>query len=433
MNATPFQWRDPFDIPPRELGAPSWQEELLANPEMEKGEADKLVAAIRNDRSSKLLPRFDLDNLDGEPPFDREWILPGFIPENEVTLFTGPGGAGKSLFAQQLATCVAARAPFLGLDTIRLPDDDANVVMYITAEDDDRELHRRQRNINAALGVGREALGDRLYLSSLRGRIGNELATFTRDGEIEKTATYHLLFDTIFEVGASVIILDNVAHLFAGNENDRGQVTRFVNLLYSIVRTWSVTIVLLGHPNKSGDSYSGSTAWLNAVRSQIEIARLTDDLGNEHDPDARVLTVGKANYARHGQRHPFRWHDFAFWHDDDLPDDLQKEYAALAKSNGENAAFLRCLAAATERKKAISENPGANFYGSVFPKMPEGKGYGKDAFDRAFHRLLAVGLIELDAKLWQRENYAWKYGIREVEKPPNAPTDPTHRPPPNYP
>jgi KaiC/GvpD/RAD55 family RecA-like ATPase len=371
----------------------------------------------------ETLPIFDLERLKGEAPPPRDWVLEGLIPEGEITLFTGPGGAGKSLLAQQLATCVAAEIPFLGKKTGRL-EDCGNAVLYVTAEDDETELDRRQRAINAA--VGAPDLDERLYLSSIRGRQGNELATFDRDGTLEKGDTFKLLSRSIIATGAQFVILDNVAHLFAGNENDRGQVTRFVNLLYSLVRTYGVTILLIGHPNKSGDNYSGSTAWLNAVRSQIHLDRIEDEHGNCLDPDARVLTLAKANYSRLGQRLEFRWHNFAFWRDEDLPRDMQAEIAQAARANGENAAFLRCLAAATARKKAISENPGANYFGSVFPKMPEGKGYGKDAFDRAFHRLLAIGEIELDAKLWQRENYAWKYGIRAVEKPTERPhrTDP---------
>ena len=48
---------------------------------------------------------------------------------------------------------------------------------------------------------------------------------------------------------------------------------------------------------------------------------------------------------------------------------------------------------------------------------------GKDAFARAFERLLAIGKIELDAKLWQRENRQWKYGIRAVDDPAEKCTD----------
>ncbi|MCV0384261.1 MAG: AAA family ATPase [Erythrobacter sp.] len=354
------------------------------------------VAEYLGEPQRRMLPRFDVNLLDGSPPVDRNWIVPGFIPEREVTLFTGPGGAGKSLFAQQLATCLAARRQFLGLPTNRYPDNDANVILYITAEDDDHELHRRQRNIMAAIGASRADLGDRLFLSSLRGRIGNELATFDRDGELERTETYQLLSDTIMEAGAAFVILDNVAHLFAGNENDRGQVTRFVNLLYSLVKVWGITILLLGHPNKSGDAYSGSTAWLNAVRSQIDISRNADEQGNVLDPDARTLKLGKANYARQGQTLGFRWHDFAFVLEDDLPADTRAELAETQKIVAENEAFLACLRERAQQGdgRAVGPSPGPNYAPAQFSGQALAKGFGKAPLKRAMDRLFHIGRIE---------------------------------------
>lgn len=374
--------------------------------------------------SKQTLPRFDLDLLDGAPPPDRKWVLPGFIPCGEITLFTGPGGAGKSLFAQQLATALAGGVPFLGIGD----SGEKTTALYVTAEDDEFELHRRQRNIMRTLDLDRADVGDRLGLISLRGRIGNELVTFDRDGSLERSNTFSLLRNTVEVTGANFLILDNLAHLFAGNENDRGQVTAFVNALYSLVRNQGVTILLLGHPNKSGDSYSGSTAWLNAVRSQIEINRVQDGEGNVLDPDARVLTLGKANYARAGAQQAFRWHEFAFVLEEDLPSDARAELAEAQKAAAENEAYLRCLAAATDRKRAVSHHPGVNYYASTFAKMPEGRGNTKAAFERAFERLLALGAIELDAKLWKRENRTYKYGIRAVDNPAEKCTDQAHRP-----
>ncbi|KZX94317.1 hypothetical protein A3718_07855 [Erythrobacter sp. HI0019] len=374
--------------------------------------------------SKQTLPRFDLDLLDGAPPPDRKWVLPGFIPCGEITLFTGPGGAGKSLFAQQLATALAGGVSFLGLSA----SSQKTTVLYATAEDDECELHRRERNVMRALDLDRADLGDRLGLISLRGRIGNELVTFDHDGKLKHSETFKLLRNTVEVTGANLLILDNLAHLFAGNENDRGQVTAFVNALYSLVRNQGVTILLLGHPNKSGDSYSGSTAWLNAVRSQIEINRVQDGEGNVLDPDARVLTLGKANYARAGAQQAFRWHEFAFVLEEDLPSDARAELAEAQKAAAENEAYLRCLAAATDRKRAVSHHPGVNYYASTFTKMPEGRGNTKAAFERAFERLLALGAIELDAKLWKRENRTYKYGIRAVDNPAEKCTDQAHRP-----
>jgi RecA-family ATPase len=374
--------------------------------------------------SKQTLPRFDLDLLDGAPPPDRKWVLPGFIPCGEITLFTGPGGAGKSLFAQQLATALAGGVSFLGLSA----SSQKTTVLYATAEDDECELHRRERNVMRALDLDRADLGDRLGLISLRGRIGNELVTFDHDGKLKHSETFKLLRNTVEVTGANLLILDNLAHLFAGNENDRGQVTAFVNALYSLVRNQGVTILLLGHPNKSGDSYSGSTAWLNAVRSQIEINRVQDGESNVLDPDARVLTLGKANYARAGAQQAFRWHEFAFVLEEDLPSDARAELAEAQKAAAENEAYLRCLAAATDRKRAVSHHPGVNYYASTFTKMPEGRGNTKAAFERAFERLLALGAIELDAKLWKRENRTYKYGIRAVDNPAEKCTDQAHRP-----
>ena len=153
------------------------------------------------------------------------------------------------------------------------------------------------------------------------------------------------------------------------------------------------------HPNKSGDNYSGSTAWLNAVRSQVTLDLQHDADGAIIDPDARVLSTGEANYARLGEAIKFRGHKWAFVREDDLPADTRAELSQVIKANEENAAFLKCLAISTERKKAVSENPGTNYFGTVFCKMRDGKKYTRAAFERAFERLVSLGKIKLDAKL----------------------------------
>jgi RecA-family ATPase len=354
----------------------------------------------------ETFPLIDLAAWASTDPEPRQWALDRLVPKGEVTLFTGPGGVGKSLFAQQLATCHAAGLPMLGVDTA------GGATLYLTAEDDDRELHWRQAHISRALRAPIASLAGKLHLTSLRGRLNNELATFDGEGRLRTAPAYALLRGTIEATGAALVVLDNVAHLFAGNENDRGQVTAFANLLNALCRDLGTTIILIGHPNKAGDDYSGSTAWLNAVRSQVTLKRPEDAL----DPDTRVVTLGKANYARQGEQTLFRWHDFAFVLDTDLPDNTRAELAANAQAAAENAAFLKCLAAATANRRAVSHNPGVNYYGSVFPKMTEGNRLNRAAYERAFERLLYLGEIELDAALWQDTHRHWKQGIRAVEK-----------------
>ena len=385
------------------------------------GTADELRALTNKALTGGLLPLPALDRvaLSTVPPTSKAFAIERIAPLAEVTLFTGPGSAGKSLLGQQLATAAAAGLPCLGLHVMAEP------AIYLTCEDDPDQLHWRQAHICDAMGVPMADLAGKLHLISLRGALDNDLATFDKDGTLTPAKAFTRLQNTIEATGAKLVFLDNVAHLFTGNENDRGHVTRFVNLLNRLAGETGAAIVLLGHPNKSGDSYSGSTAWLNAVRSQFTIDHERDDDGNVRDLDVRVLTVGKANYAKKGEALRFRWHAWAFVRDEDLPTDKRAELAQVVKANGENAAFLRCLDAAIKQRQNVSHNPGVNYYGKLFPTMKEAKGVKRAGFEAAFQRLLSMGEIELDRPLWQRENRAWKYGIKAAEMC----TDPPHRPP----
>lgn len=359
-------------------------------------------------------------------PTPKAFIMAGFVPARELTLATGAGGANKSTFGQQLATCCAAGVPMLGIDVMQGP------ALYITAEDDDDRLHWMQTHICRALAVDMASMAGKLHLVSLRGRLGNELATFDAEGKLRPAPSFQLLKATIEQTGSSLVVLDNAAHLFAGNENDRQQVTAFVNLLYSLCRDLGVTIILVAHSNKAGDSYSGSTAWLNAVRSQIVLQRPEGAI----DPDERLLTLGKANYARQGEELRFRWHEFALRLDRELPDDTRAQLADAAASAGANAAFLECLRAraAQGEGRGVGPNTGPNYAPSQFEGMPEAKGFTRMALKAAMDRLFHLGRIET----YQFENKGKGRHVtllRELPEPPRTPsrTAPEHssRTPPN--
>ncbi|MGE0775201.1 MAG: AAA family ATPase [Sphingomonadaceae bacterium] len=347
-------------------------------------------------------------------PTPKAFVMAPFIPREDVVIVTGDGGTNKSTLALQISACAAAGKQMLGMDVTPGP------ALYVTAEDDDRENHWRLVKIAQTIGTTLHALAGRLHIVSLRGRLNNEIATFDNDGKLRPAPAYRLLRATIVKTGAKLVTLDNVAHLFAGNENDRSQVTAFINLLYRLCGDLGVTILLIAHRNKVGDSYSGSTAWLNAVRSQILMER-----SDEADPDIRRLSLGKANYARQGEELAFRWHDFALVRDEDLPAGVANQLAATARATAENAAFMRCLAAAFENKRAVSHNPGSNYAPKVFAAMAEGKAHNEKAFAQAMERLLYLGQIELDAPLWRGPNRVMKQGIKAAE---TAPT-PLHAPP----
>ena len=333
-------------------------------------------------------------------PTPKAFLMAPYIPRDDVIIITGDGGTNKSTLALQISACSAVGKRMLGMDVLPGP------ALYMTAEDDQRENHWRLHKIAAAIGTTLAQLEGKLSIVSLRGRLNNELATFDHDGKMHPSPAYKLLRATIKKTGAKLVTLDNVAHLFAGNENDRSNVTAFVNLLYQICGDLGVTILLIAHRNKAGDSYSGSTAWLNAVRSQLLIERSDDG-----DPDMRRLSLGKANYARQGEHIDFRWHDFALVRDTDLPDDRRKELDAVSRANADDTAFLACLHERTRQEQAVSEKTSATYAPTVFERMPESKRIGKKRLEASLERLIRTGRIERSLLPWKRDRKD-VYGLR---------------------
>jgi RecA-family ATPase len=340
------------------------------------------AAAARKAQEPDPLRTMDLAALAGVEPQPKQFVIGRIAPVGEVTLFTGPGSSGKSLLGQQLATAAAGGVNCLGLEV------QPSTSLYLTCEDDEAELHWRQKHICGAMGLDMASLAGRLHLASLRGNLDNILTVESEKGEYQPSPSYLRLAIAIRSIGARLAILDNVAHLFGGNENDRGEVTQFVNLLNRLAGETGAAIILVGHPNKSGDEYSGSTAWPNAVRSRVY-------LEHDLDTDLRRLSLPKANYAAKGDVAVFRWHQFAFWLDEDLPSDTRKELAETIKANGDNRTFLTCLAERNKQRRHVSEKPTAqNYAPKIFEAMPESKGIGRKRLVAAMDRLFRIERIE---------------------------------------
>lgn len=258
------------------------------------------------------LPVVEVGAFIGVEPPPRVFLdSAGLIPMRNVTLLSGDGGTGKSLLALQLALAVSTVLPdWVGISIG--PESNGGVV-YLSAEDDMLEIHKRLAEIceaeNADLGA---ALGLLSFLD-MAGEDATLAAEKAHSGVMAKTALYGRLEATLTQRSPILLILDNLADVYAGNENSRSPVKQFVGLLRHLAMKYDCAIVLLGHPSlsglASGSGSSGSTAWNNSVRSRLYLKRLEPGEGDE---DMRVLEAMKSNYGRKGRVFGLRWHDGRF-------------------------------------------------------------------------------------------------------------------------
>jgi hypothetical protein len=242
-----------------------------------------------------------------EPPPPQEWIVKDWIPRGVVTGLYGDGGIGKTLIAQQLLTCVGGGVPWLGLETIQ----GRGFGMF--CEDSRDELARRQCAINAALGVSPEDMANVVEYVS---RIGADNLLMTFDGQDTGTltVTFEALSEALRRFRPDLVVLDTAADLFGGNENARPQVRQFIQAACGrIALEFNCGVVLCAHPSvagmQSGMGTGGSTAWNNTMRSRMYLTKPERENDDDPlpDPDARILSRKKANYARAGEEVELIW------------------------------------------------------------------------------------------------------------------------------
>lgn len=338
------------------------------------------------------LDLIDVGSWEGVTLPEREWVVPGWILPRAVTLISGAGGTGKSLLIQQWLSAIALGDGFMGTrGTAPVP------ALYVNCEDDTEELQRRQAAIAKTFNRRMASYAGQLHLVARLG-MDNPIGVIGDDGKFKPNQFFDDIRDAALLVGAKVIALDNAMQLYVGNLNDPREVTVFCNALTRLAIETGAAVILAGHVAKAqGSEFAGTMAWENAVRMRLFLKREIDEKGEEvEDSDRRILTRGKANSARKGERLIMMWHEGAF-HDE----------SQIAGTEGrlvqEEVAFLRCLDAVTEQRRHVSHMPAANFAPKVFAAMPEASGVSRKALEQAMERLFASNEIVANEELWRDE------------------------------
>jgi RecA-family ATPase len=367
-------------------------------------EADDERAAIQDVEDAEEARPKPIDWLgwEGRTPSPRIWWIQDWLGPSP-TLLSGAGGSGKSTIKQTISTSLAIGREYLAATTQPL-----RVLMW-ACEDDENEIVRRQDAICAHFGIERADLQGKLYIEPRQG-FQNTLFDIAY-GTATFTSEYHFLKQQVNDLNIDVVVLDNIGQVYGGNENDRHQVTVFVNGLHGMVRGRPFAPVLLGHVARTqGSEFAGSAAWENAVRMRWYLGHTLPDQKPDdddgHDRDVVYLARRKANYTDKDWRR-FRFRDGLFVPDEAQVRQFGNGYREEAATEAVLSAFTKLLA--TGIKPTDSKN--ATDY---LPKQIVAKGFGQGhnrrELESAMHRLMAQGRLSRQ-EIGKYGNRTPKYGL----------------------
>lgn len=339
------------------------------------------------------LEMFDAGDWEGVPLEPRIWLTNGQIPLGEPGILSGDGGTGKTTIAIQLTVSVTASWP----DWLGKCIDMHGPAIFYTVEEKRAEIHRKVAWTLESRGQSFDKVRNKLFIISDQ---KNEpiLARTDRDGIVHPTQTMLRLEKSIEKVKPVLVVIENAADVFAGNENDRSQVHPFVRQhIGGACNISGATGMLLQHPSVGGlvdgTGRSGSTGWNNAGRWRINFTtpkRKNDDDDDGMDDGCRILQTVKTNYGRRGEKIIVQWQDGIF-----IPEGSSTPVQRAARAAAETT-FLDLLDEFARSGRRVSATKAAHTYAPpAFAKTEKGKPIGKGRLEGAMERLFSAGTIRL--------------------------------------
>jgi RecA-family ATPase len=360
---------------------------------------DDDLAVIRqkingNAESKALAPLkfLDMSNWDNEPRPEREWAIPDRVPLNQAGLFSGEGGAGKSIIEMMKDVAHIVGKEWLGSMPALGP------AIYLGAEDDEKEIHIRFYDIASHYSVTfKELIAGGLHVLCKLGE-DSTLCALTRSGKVETTDLYRQLYEAAGDIKPKNISIDTLSRAFAGNEIDRVQVYAFAMHMQALAMVAHGSVTVLSHPSlqgiSSGTGLSGSTAWHGAFRFRQYLTSLKATDGEAPDNDLRQLEFKKNQYGPRGETIVLRYHHGLF-----LPEAAMGSLDKLAAEQAAENLFLELLDEQQGQGRNVSHHKNANAYAPTqFIKHPKAKAPGMyKVLSEAMERLFNAKKIKVES------------------------------------
>jgi len=308
------------------------------------------------------------------------------IPARNVTLLGGDGAAGKSTLLLQLAAATALGRDWIG--TLPKP----GPVIGLSCEDDEAEVRRRSEGIAAHYQCTRtELMAAGLTIYDLVGKDAT-LGQPDRTDHIQPTALLEQLKQRAVSVRPRLVIIDTLADVFAGNENNRAHTRQFIGLMRGLALESGAAVVLASHPSLTGKQndggISGSTAWHNGPRARGVVKAAP----GAEDHDLRVLEWKKNNYGPISEQILLRWKNGLY-----VPEPRAGSLEQMAADAQLDALFVDLLRKLTKQGRNVTDRKGPSYAPAKFAEQPEAKEakVTSKQLAAAMERLLAAGKIRV--------------------------------------
>lgn len=223
--------------------------------------------------------------FDQPPAFD--FVLPG-MPVGTVGSLISPGGAGKSMFALQVATAIAGAPDSLelGLKTGK--------VVYLPAEDPKLAIWHRMHAMSKAWDADAKAeVTKNLHIYPLIGREPDLLSEDWFEWFEEQTK------------GCRVLFLDTLRRFHLLDENSSGDMSKIIGRMEAIAWKNGCCVIFLHHSSKAaatggqGDAQQasrGSTVLVDNTKWQAYMSSMSKE-------EAKTMKIAEAErgfYVRFG-------------------------------------------------------------------------------------------------------------------------------------
>ncbi len=216
---------------------------------------------------------------------EAEWLIPEYIPKNQITVLAGSGGTGKTTIWCALAAAISAGTPsFLERDIPKeWIDRKPAKVLYLSSEDSTEYVLRRRLRLN---GANLENIG---YV------------------DIKDEAFTDILFDSetleklIDDFRPELLIFDPVQSFVPANIHmgDRNAMRQCLSPLIGYGERYNVTSLIVVHANKQANVWGKKRI---ADSADIwDISRSVLMTGETNERGIFYLTHEKSNYGATGQ------------------------------------------------------------------------------------------------------------------------------------